>query len=95
MLGWAMSDLARASGLSLSTIRRLEHDAQAVSPRNRLTALHALQTGGMRFMALEDGSLALLEPRSAVDPAGDVRVLATARDRRPFTVPDFAPDLAL
>ena len=62
LLGWTLIDLAHASGLSVSTVRRLEQDVCAVSLRNRLTAVDALQTSGIRFLAVEDGTLALAEP---------------------------------
>lgn len=68
LLGWTLTDLATASGLSVSTIRRLEQDAHAVNGRNLRTALDALRVSGIRFLALEDGTLALAEAeaRSAV-----------------------------
>ncbi|WP_243912533.1 helix-turn-helix domain-containing protein [Methylobacterium sp. J-078] len=61
LLGWAMSDLAEVSGLSLSTIRRLEQNVQAVGLRSRRVAVEALEDGGVRFLRLEDGTLALAE----------------------------------
>lgn len=61
LLGWAMSDLARVSGLSLSTIRRLEQNAQAVSVRNHQAAVDALRMGGIRFLTLDDGTTAVAE----------------------------------
>lgn len=59
LLGWAMSDLAVVSGLSLSTIRRLEQSARAVSPRNHRAAVDALRMAGIRFFILDDGTTAL------------------------------------
>jgi hypothetical protein len=61
LLGWAMSDLARTSGLSLSTIRRLEQNSRAVSARNHRSAVNALRAGGIRFLTLDDGTIALAE----------------------------------
>lgn len=59
MLGWSQSDLARVSGLSLSTIRRLEDDTQAASIRNHRSAIDTLRTSGIRFLLLDDGTVAL------------------------------------
>lgn len=69
LLGWAMSDLARVSGLSLSTIRRLEQNAQSVSVRNHRSAVEALQAGGVRFFALSDGTVALAGCRARAAPS--------------------------
>lgn len=73
LLGWAMSDLATVSGLSLSTVRRLEQSTEAVSPRNHRAAVDALRLGGVRFLTLDDGTTALAEhpPRPAPLPPGD------------------------
>ncbi|GJD75788.1 helix-turn-helix domain-containing protein [Methylobacterium goesingense] len=61
LLGWAMSDLAAVSGLSLSTIRRLEQNVQAVGLRSRRVAVDALEGGGVRFLKLHDGTVALAD----------------------------------
>ena len=61
LLGWSMSDLAEVSGLSLSTIRRLEQNVQAVGLRSRRVAVESLEGGGVRFLKLEDGTVALAE----------------------------------
>lgn len=68
LLGWAMSDLATMSGLSLSTIRRLEQSTRAVSPRNHQAAVDALRLGGIRFFTLDDGTTALAESPHRLAP---------------------------
>lgn len=62
LLGWAMADLAEVSGLSLSTVRRLEQNVHSVGLRNRCAAVDALEGGGIRFLRLDDGTIALAEP---------------------------------
>ncbi|MEA1832237.1 PAS domain-containing protein [Methylobacterium durans] len=52
LLDWSMHDLAAASGLSFSTIRRLEEDAEATASRSRHAAIAALRTAGIRFEML-------------------------------------------
>ena len=68
LLDWSMHDLAAASGLSLSTVRRLEGDDDAQPARSRPRALSALRGAGIRFMPLSDGTVAgvarPLTPRS-------------------------------
>ncbi|MEH3146284.1 MAG: histidine kinase [Methylobacterium frigidaeris] len=59
LLDWSMSVLAEASGLSLSTVRRLEEDAEHQGARSRHKAVAALRQAGIRFIVLDDGSLAL------------------------------------
>lgn len=68
LLGWAMSDLATVSGLSLSTIRRLERSTWAVGPRNHQAAVDALRLGGIRFFTLDDGTTALAESPHRLAP---------------------------
>lgn len=70
LLGWAMSDLAQVSGLSVSTIRRLEQNPQGVSLRNHRLAVQAMQAGGIRFLSLSDGTIALAPSAEPVPPAG-------------------------
>ncbi|TNC11025.1 histidine kinase [Methylobacterium terricola] len=59
MLDWSMATLAAASGLSLSTVRRLEDDAGGRIDESRHRAVAALRRGGIRFIAMDDGTLAL------------------------------------
>ncbi|WP_162596125.1 PAS domain-containing protein [Methylobacterium sp. 17Sr1-1] len=59
LLDWSMSALAEASGLSLSTVRRLEEDAEAQADRSRHKAVAALRGAGIRFLSLDDGTLAV------------------------------------
>ncbi|MEA1833655.1 PAS domain-containing protein [Methylobacterium durans] len=57
LLDWSMMTLARASGLSFATIRRLEADL----PSTRANALHvavaALRRAGIRFRVLDDSTI--------------------------------------
>lgn len=59
LLDWPMTQLAEASGLSLSTVRRLEEDAQGPADRSRHRAVAALRAAGIRFVLLDDGTLAV------------------------------------
>ncbi|WP_165361348.1 helix-turn-helix domain-containing protein [Lichenibacterium ramalinae] len=59
LLDWSMHDLAAASGLSLSTVRRIEVDDDAQPARSRPRALSALRRAGIRFMPLRDGTVAV------------------------------------
>ncbi|GJE03745.1 PAS domain-containing protein [Methylobacterium isbiliense] len=57
LLGWSMTDLARASGLSASTIRRLETDGEGA--RSRHAAVAALRANGVVFGLLPTGTIAV------------------------------------
>ena len=59
LLDWSMMDLAQASGLSHSTVRRLEEGREHRGSRSRLHAVEALRRAGIRFVAMDDGTLAL------------------------------------
>ncbi|MGH1573961.1 PAS domain-containing protein [Methylobacterium sp. P31] len=59
LLDWSMMDLAQASGLSHSTVRRLEEDNEHRGSRSRLHAVEALRRAGIRFVAMDDGTLAV------------------------------------
>ncbi|MEH3146728.1 MAG: histidine kinase [Methylobacterium frigidaeris] len=59
LLGWSMTVLAAASDLSLSTVRRLEEDGEQLGARSRHKAVAALRRAGIRFVALDDGTLAV------------------------------------
>ncbi|WP_165937773.1 PAS domain-containing protein [Methylobacterium segetis] len=59
LLDWSMHDLAAASGLSFSTIRRLEEDVEATAARSRHTAVAALRAAGIRFSLLDGGAIAV------------------------------------
>ncbi|MCJ2134126.1 PAS domain-containing protein [Methylobacterium sp. J-026] len=59
LLDWSMMDLAQASGLSHSTVRRLEDDSEHRGSRSRLHAVEALRRAGARFVAMDDGTLAV------------------------------------
>ncbi|WP_336489955.1 PAS domain-containing protein [Methylobacterium nigriterrae] len=59
LLDWSMTDLARASGLSFSTIRRLEENAEGPAARSRHAAVAALRTAGICFSLIEGDAIAL------------------------------------
>ena len=59
LLGWSMTDLAKASHLSLSTIRRLEEDVEGPAPRNLHCVVRTLRQAGIAFLVLGSGSLAV------------------------------------
>ncbi|WP_167858618.1 PAS domain-containing protein [Methylobacterium nonmethylotrophicum] len=58
LLDWTLNDLARASGLSLSTVRRLEEEADGPASRSRPHVLAALRKAGIVF-TLIDGTVAV------------------------------------
>ena len=62
LLDWSMSDLARASKLSLSTIRRLEEDGLGEAARSLPRALAALRQAGIAFLLVEGGGIAIVRP---------------------------------
>ena len=59
LLDWSMVDLARASGLSMSTIRRLEENTEGVKGRSRDAAVAALRAAGIKFALLDAGNIAV------------------------------------
>jgi len=59
LLDWSMMDLAQASGVSHSTVRRLEEDREHRGSRSRLQAVEALRRAGIRFIPMDDGTLAV------------------------------------
>jgi hypothetical protein len=59
LLDWSMMDLAQESGLSHSTVRRLEEDSEHLGSRSRLHAVDALRRAGVRFVPIDDGTLAV------------------------------------
>lgn len=59
LLDWSMQQLAGASGLSFSTIRRLEDGDGAASGRARAAAVAALRAHGIVFTLTETGAIAL------------------------------------
>ncbi|KMO14901.1 hypothetical protein QR78_22520 [Methylobacterium indicum] len=61
LLDWSMATLAEAGGLSLSTVRRLEDDAEGRSSRSRHKAVDALRRAGIRFIAMDDGTIAVVK----------------------------------
>lgn len=59
LLDWSMSTLAEAGGLSLSTVRRLEEEGEGQGSRSHHKAVAALRRAGIRFIAMDDGSIAV------------------------------------
>ena len=59
LLDWSMMDLAQASGLSHSTVRRIEDDCEYRGSRSRGQAVAALRKAGIRFIPMDDGTLAV------------------------------------
>ncbi|QRE77449.1 PAS domain-containing protein [Methylobacterium aquaticum] len=59
LLDWSMATLAQAGGLSLSTVRRLEDNIEAQGARSRHKAVTALRQAGIRFIAMDDGAIAV------------------------------------
>lgn len=59
LLDWSMQDLAAASGLSLSSIRRLEDDENGLTLRSRRAAVAALCNKGIVFMLTHDNYIAV------------------------------------
>ncbi|WP_407524810.1 PAS domain-containing protein [Methylobacterium oryzisoli] len=58
LLSWTLEDLARASGLSLSTVRRLEEDPEG-GRRSRPLVLAALRAAGITFTLVEGNRIAV------------------------------------
>ncbi|TGE02526.1 PAS domain-containing protein [Methylobacterium nonmethylotrophicum] len=63
LLDWSMADLAGASGLSLSTVRRLEEGGDGTAARSRHAAIGALRQAGIGFVLLEGSVLAVAKVR--------------------------------
>ncbi|AWN46631.1 histidine kinase [Methylobacterium terrae] len=63
LLDWSMADLAAASGLSLSTIRRLEEEGEGQAARSRHAAVTALRRAGIGFVLVEGNALAVARLR--------------------------------
>ncbi|MEE8626218.1 MULTISPECIES: PAS domain-containing protein [Methylobacterium] len=63
LLGWSMGDLAGASGLSLSTVRRLEEGGEGPAARSRHAAVAALRRAGVGFLLVEGSTLAVAKVR--------------------------------
>lgn len=59
LLAWTLSDLAEASGLSLSTIRRMEEESDAASLRSRRAVLTALRGAGVVFSLVDGTAMAV------------------------------------
>ncbi|WP_336487671.1 PAS domain-containing protein [Methylobacterium nigriterrae] len=63
LLDWTLADLAKASKLSLSTIRRLEEDAEGPLARSRHAAIEALRQAGVVFTVVEGSTVAVARTR--------------------------------
>ncbi|WP_162561323.1 PAS domain-containing protein [Methylobacterium terrae] len=62
LLDWTLNDLARASGLSLSTVRRLEEESEGPASRSRPHVLAALREAGIVFTLVDGGAVAVARP---------------------------------
>ncbi|WP_269153903.1 PAS domain-containing protein [Methylobacterium currus] len=63
LLGWSMTDLAEASSLSLSTIRRLEEGNEGPAARSRHAAVEALRRAGIGFVLVAGDAIAVAKVR--------------------------------
>ncbi|MGX7708822.1 PAS domain-containing protein [Methylobacterium sp. Gmos1] len=63
LLDWSMAELAEASGLSLSTIRRLEEGSEGPAARSRHAAIEALRRAGIGFLLVEGDAIAVAKVR--------------------------------
>ncbi len=63
MLRWSVVDLARAAGVSVSSIRRLEEEVGTVQPRTRLAMRRALEGAGIDFIGTLDGMTGVILTR--------------------------------
>ncbi len=70
LLDWTLNDLARESGVSLSTVRRLEEESEAVASRSRPHVLAALRKAGIVFTLVEGGTVAVARAEGDVTPHG-------------------------
>ncbi|RVU21083.1 PAS domain-containing protein [Methylobacterium oryzihabitans] len=61
LLDWSRDDLARVSGLSLSTIRRLEQDGEGAAARSRHAAVAALRQAGIGFLLVDGNAVAVVK----------------------------------
>ncbi|MCJ2047828.1 hypothetical protein MKK58_25305 [Methylobacterium sp. J-078] len=59
LLDWPMQTLAGFSDLSISTVKRLEDGGDPHPSRSRRKAIVALHRAGIRFLMLNDGSVAV------------------------------------
>ena len=74
MLDWSMNHLAKAAGVSISTVKRFEDERAApTSESTEATIRQALEIVGVRFLS-DDGTgpgirLQAMRPRSRPNPA--------------------------
>lgn len=59
LLDWSMSDLARAAGLSLSTVKRMEEHPDGTAQQSRHKAVETLRRFGIRFSVMDGGIIAV------------------------------------
>ncbi len=68
LLDWTLNDLARESGVSLSTVRRLEEESEGASSRSRPHVLAALRKAGIVFTVVEGGTVAVARAEGVTPP---------------------------
>lgn len=59
LLDWSMSDLASASRLSLSTVKRMEEHLDSTAQQSRNKAIETLRKAGIRFSRLEGAGIGI------------------------------------
>lgn len=55
LLGWSQTQLAEASGVSLSTIADFENDKREPIPNNLTAIRRALEDAGIEFISAKNG----------------------------------------
>ena len=64
MLDWSLMDLARAAGVSVSTVKRIDDAKAVVSPSTREMVQGALEAAGIEFLGDEENGRGMkLRPR--------------------------------
>ncbi|KQT79910.1 hypothetical protein ASG51_04600 [Methylobacterium sp. Leaf465] len=59
LLDWSMTDLAKAAGLSLSTVKRMEEHLDNTAQQSRHKAVETLRKAGIRFSRLDGGVIGI------------------------------------
>lgn len=66
MLDWSIIDLARAAGVSVSTVKRIGDARTVASPAKLAMVQDALESAGIQFLGDEEGGRGVrLKPRRA------------------------------
>jgi PAS domain S-box-containing protein len=71
LLGWSLNDLAKASGVSISTIRRIEEAETVTAKRSiMLKLIHVLRDAGVEFKREDDAGWYIRRKPQRTLPAG-------------------------